>query len=84
VTCCQVRGAPAIAVVGVLSLVAEIYNHDFASANELHELVELKLSHLVTARPTAVNLANARHALLQRLDQWTRDTTITADELKRR
>ena len=79
---CQVRGAPAIAVVGILSLVAEVYEHSFTSVEEFRELVEKRLDYLVTARPTAVNMADARSKLLQQLQRWTQDKTVTADELK--
>jgi len=79
---CQVRGAPAIAVVGILSLVAEVYEHSFTSVTELRELIEKRLDNLVTARPTAVNMADARSKLLQQLQRWTQDKALTSDELK--
>ncbi|EDO49882.1 predicted protein [Nematostella vectensis] len=55
----KVRGAPAIAIVGALSLAAEIYSKPFASSEELAEFVKQKLQYLNTARPTAVNMTNA-------------------------
>jgi len=79
---CQVRGAPAIAVVGILSLVAEVYERSFTSVVEFRELVEKQLDYLVTARPTAVNMADARGKLLQQLQRWTEDKALTSDELK--
>jgi len=55
----QVRGAPAIAIVGCLSLAAELYKKDFTSLEDLKQFVVDKLDYLVTARPTAVNMADA-------------------------
>jgi len=54
----QVRGAPAIAMVGCLSLAAELRNSSeaFAAPSALHAWVTLKLTHLIAARPTAVNM----------------------------
>lgn len=80
----QVRGAPAIAVVGVLSLVAEIYESSFTSVTDFSEHVKKQLDYLVTARPTAVNMADARDKLLRQLRDWTRDTSLSADDVKRR
>ena len=78
------RGAPAIGVVGILSLVAEVYNLSFTSVNEFRELIKKQLDYLVSARPTAVNMADARTKLLQQLQCWTQQDLITPDELKRR
>ena len=46
----QVRGAPAIGVVGSLSLAAELFEKDFASNEALLAFVSEKLDFLVTAR----------------------------------
>jgi len=80
----QVRGAPAIAVVGILSLVAEVYDRSFTSVGEFCELIKNQLDYLVSARPTAVNMSDARNKLVQQLDQWMHDESITSDELKHR
>jgi len=79
-----VRGAPAIAVVGILSLVAEVYDRSFTSVSEFCELVQSQLNYLVSARPTAVNMSDARSKLLQQLQRWMQEESITSDELKRR
>jgi len=79
-----VRGAPAIAVVGVLSLVAEVYDQSFTSVDEFCQLVLKQLNYLVTSRPTAVNMSDARSKLLQQLRLWTDDKLVTADQLKHR
>jgi len=79
-----VRGAPAIGVVGVLSLVAEVYESSFASVDEFCEHVTKQLDYLVTARPTAVNMTDARNKLVRRMQDWTQDLTVTADDIKHR
>ena len=78
------RGAPAIGVVGVLSLVAEVYESSFASIDEFCEHVTKQLDYLVTARPTAVNMTDARNKLVRRMQDWTQDLTVTADDIKHR
>lgn len=52
----QVRGAPAIAIVGCLSLAVEIFNEPFIDKKSLRQEIEGKLNYLVSARPTAVNV----------------------------
>jgi len=54
-----VQGAPAIAIVGCLSLAVELNKTEFDSAEILKTFVKDKLDYLVTARPTAVNMAEA-------------------------
>lgn len=53
----QVRGAPAIAIVGCLSLAAELYSEKFTDKKLLRQEIEGKLNYLVSARPTAVNVS---------------------------
>ncbi|KAF3929017.1 hypothetical protein ABW20_dc0100707 [Dactylellina cionopaga] len=58
----QVRGAPAIAIVAVLSLAVELHNSPNTVSTTPESIVQTiheKLEHLVTSRPTAVNLADA-------------------------
>lgn len=52
----QVRGAPAIAIVGCLSLAVELYREEFTDKKSLRQEIEGKLNYLVSARPTAVNV----------------------------
>lgn len=59
----QVRGAPAIAIVGCLSLAVELINTSFEDKDELLDTINKKLDYLVTARPTAVNLQKAAEEL---------------------
>jgi methylthioribose-1-phosphate isomerase len=66
----QVRGAPAIAIVGCLSLAVELTNKEFRTLAELRIYVEEKLDYLVSARPTAINMGDAAtkgKALINRL-----------------
>ena len=59
-----VRGAPAIAIAGVLSLAVELTNMNLPDdPDETLELIKGKLKYLVTSRPTAVNLAIASRDL---------------------
>lgn len=53
------RGAPAIAIVGCLSIAAELALIDlkkFESKEKLNRYILQKVEFLITARPTAVNL----------------------------
>lgn len=57
----QVRGAPAIAIVGAFSIVVDVHNNLKESKEKsrtIGDLVE-SIHYLITARPTAVNLSNA-------------------------
>lgn len=53
----QVRGAPAIAIVGCLSLAVELFDEQFSDKKSLRQEIEGKLNYLVSARPTAVNVS---------------------------
>lgn len=60
----RVRGAPAIAIVAILSLAVELNNLKIggklpSSSEEVGLFIIEKLHYLVTSRPTAVNLADA-------------------------
>ena len=67
----QVRGAPAIAMVGALSLAVELGNEEntFQSVKELREFVNSKFEYLETARKTACNLSKAKASVLAFLDK---------------
>ena len=60
----QVRGAPAIAIVGCLSLAVELHNNHPNTKTELLEHVSSRLAYLITSRPTAVNMQQASAACL--------------------
>lgn len=69
-----VRGAPAIAIVAVLSLVAELTSkrEEFKDADEVADFVKSKMEYLVTSRPTAVNLSRAAKDLSKFVDEEKR------------
>ncbi|XP_034184172.2 methylthioribose-1-phosphate isomerase isoform X2 [Osmia lignaria lignaria] len=80
----QVRGAPAIAIVGCLSLAAEIKNEDYTDKKSLRRDIEGKLNYLVSARPTAVNMKIAAEELIQLANKLSKDETINVTEMKQR
>lgn len=57
----QVRGAPAIAIVGAFSIVVDTYTYLKESKEKTRSIGDLveSIDYLITARPTAVNLSNA-------------------------
>ncbi|KAJ5184573.1 Initiation factor 2B alpha/beta/delta [Penicillium cf. griseofulvum] len=64
----KVRGAPAIAIVAMLALAAELTSAVDSdklsqSSEEVCQYITEKLAYLVTSRPTAVNLADAARKL---------------------
>lgn len=60
----QVRGAPAIAIVGAFAITVDTYNYlkNPAEVKSVLDLLKL-IDYLVTSRPTAVNLSNACHEI---------------------
>lgn len=78
----QVRGAPAIAIVGCLSLAVELYPEIFDSKKSLRQEIEGKLNYLVSARPTAVNMKIAADELINLVNELSKNETITVDEMK--
>ena len=55
----QVRGAPAIGIAALLSLAVELtnfFNEEKRNAQDLEKWCNKKLEHLITSRPTGVNL----------------------------
>lgn len=64
----KVRGAPAIAIVAMLTIASELHtlvttNRIPETAAETREYIDKKLDYLVTSRPTAVNLGDAARKL---------------------
>lgn len=80
----QVRGAPAIAIVGCLSLAVEIYDEQFESKHRFKQDVEGKLNYLVSARPTAVNMKLASEELITAVNTWICDDNINVIDMKER
>ncbi|XP_053946822.1 methylthioribose-1-phosphate isomerase [Anastrepha ludens] len=80
----QVRGAPAIAIVGCLSLAVEILPEEFDSKKSLRQEIEGKLNYLVSARPTAVNMKIAADELIALANELTKDEAISVQQMKQR
>lgn len=80
----QVRGAPAIAIVGCLSLAVEISKEEFEKKKTLRREVEGKLNYLISARPTAVNLKIAADELINLVNALDRDDSVSATEMQAR
>ncbi|XP_030052752.1 methylthioribose-1-phosphate isomerase isoform X2 [Microcaecilia unicolor] len=59
----KVRGAPAIAIVGCLSLAVELQRIEVKEKDQLVTFILDSLKFLVTSRPTAVNMAKAAEEL---------------------
>ncbi|CBY31516.1 unnamed protein product [Oikopleura dioica] len=55
----NVRGAPAIAIVGCLTVAVAVQKKEFENTKELAEFVKTSFERLVAARPTAVNMTFA-------------------------
>ncbi|KAG0432516.1 hypothetical protein HPB47_020777 [Ixodes persulcatus] len=82
----KVRGAPAIAIVGALSLASELHEDKapWTSKQELSSHVAERLAHLETSRPTAVNLANMANEL-RALAAWLeKDNSVSLQDMKHR
>uniref|UniRef100_A0A914VEK5 Methylthioribose-1-phosphate isomerase n=1 Tax=Plectus sambesii TaxID=2011161 RepID=A0A914VEK5_9BILA len=77
----QIRGAPAIAILGMLSLSIELQSMDLSgySTEQLCQWIVQKCDRLLTSRPTAVNLRNAREHLVNLISSFKGESV---DELK--
>ncbi|KAL5285287.1 MRI1 family protein [Megaselia abdita] len=80
----QVRGAPAIAIVGCLSLAVEIFPEEFETKKVLRQEIEGKLNYLVSARPTAVNMKIAADELINLANELTKDESCTVQTMKQK
>ena len=80
----QVRGAPAIGVVGALSLAVELHEKSFNNVKDLVNHVTKRLEFLVTARPTAVNMADASKKLSSMAKMLAEDDQLTVMDVKNR
>lgn len=59
----NVRGAPAIAIAGVLTCAVELTKKNFTNIDEIIEFTTKSMDYLISARPTAVNIADAGQKL---------------------
>ncbi|KAF7995667.1 hypothetical protein HCN44_006774 [Aphidius gifuensis] len=80
----QVRGAPAIAIVGCLSLAVELQNEKLQDKSSLRREIEGKLNYLVSARPTAVNIKIAAEELISLANKLSKDDSITISEMNKK
>ncbi|WAR22929.1 MTuncharacterized [Mya arenaria] len=80
----QVRGAPAIAIVGCLSLGVEILKNDFTNIEETVHFIQEKLEYLVTSRPTAVNMNDAAVKFINIAKKCGLDKSLTVEDIKQR
>lgn len=79
----KVRGAPAIAIVGSLSLAVEIWKEEFQDKKTLLREIEGKLNYLISARPTAVNMKLSADDLLDFAIKLSRDDACSTSEMKK-
>jgi methylthioribose-1-phosphate isomerase len=73
----KVRGAPAIAIAGVLSVAVELHKREFESIAQIKQFTADSLDYLVTSRPTAVNMADAAQKLNTYLDRLEKEENMT-------
>ncbi|XP_047321721.1 methylthioribose-1-phosphate isomerase-like [Impatiens glandulifera] len=79
-----VRGAPAIAVAGALSLAVELFNlENFeGTSQDASSLITKKLEYLVSSRPTAVNLSDAATKFNEIISKAAATTSDAKDVFK--
>ncbi|KAM5170053.1 methylthioribose-1-phosphate isomerase [Mantella aurantiaca] len=80
----KVRGAPAIAIVGSLSLAVELSSNPPQQVSDLLTFVGESMELLVGARPTAVNMKKASDELKSFLAEEAEKPGVTAQELTER
>ncbi|KRT80510.1 hypothetical protein AMK59_7312, partial [Oryctes borbonicus] len=80
----QVRGAPAIAIVGCLSLAVELSSETYKNKKDLRQDIEGKLNYLVSSRPTAVNMKIAADELIVLANQLCNDESFDVESMKLR
>ncbi|XP_041466017.1 methylthioribose-1-phosphate isomerase-like [Lytechinus variegatus] len=80
----KVRGAPAIAIVGSLSLAVELSGMSFESKSELVSFICKQFRYLNTARPTAVNMSEAVKRFTSLAEELGSDSETTMESLKDR
>lgn len=78
----QVRGAPAIAIVGCLSLAVEMQKDKFESKKQFRQEAEGKLNYLVSARPTAVNMKAAAEELIDLANELSKNPYASLEDMR--
>lgn len=66
----------------MLSLASEIQEKKFETVDDVYSYVTEKLNFLVTARPTAVNMADARDRFVQIINNMKNQLDINLEEAK--
>ncbi|XP_045159097.2 methylthioribose-1-phosphate isomerase-like [Mercenaria mercenaria] len=80
----QVRGAPAIAIVGCLSLAVELIDTEFTNSDDVASYVASKLQYLVSSRPTAVNMKEAADRYTSLVKKLAMENSATVESVKKR
>ncbi|EGV65829.1 S-methyl-5-thioribose-1-phosphate isomerase [Yamadazyma tenuis] len=77
----QVRGAPAIAIVGAFAIAVEVFHYlqDKNSGKTVGDLIK-DIDYLVTSRPTAVNLSNACNEIKDSLKKYDSSSLIVKEQ----
>ncbi|XP_078541646.1 methylthioribose-1-phosphate isomerase [Lissotriton helveticus] len=78
----KVRGAPAIAIVGCLSLAVELHHSHKREKDDLVAFILESLAYLVTSRPTAVNMARAATELTAFVKQEAEKPDATSESIR--
>lgn len=76
----KVRGAPAIAIVGLLSVAVEINSRSFDDIDTLKTHIIDRCEYLCFARPTAVNIRRESDRLTEKVDELIK-TSTNIDEI---
>lgn len=76
------RGAPAIAIVGCLSLAVELKKENFDNKKQLRQEIEGKLNYLVSSRPTAVNMKIAAEEFIGLANKLSQDDSVSLEDMK--
>nr|XP_033781460.1 methylthioribose-1-phosphate isomerase [Geotrypetes seraphini] len=79
----KVRGAPAIAIVGCLSLAVELESNEVKEKDQLVMFILESLEFLVTSRPTAVNMAKAAEQLSAFVHQEAVRANATSESIRK-
>lgn len=80
----KVRGAPAIAIVGCLSLAVDLQREKYPDKQSMRQDIEGKLNYLVSSRPTAVNMKIAADDMIALANSMAENKSIDLPEMKSR
>ncbi|CAG0913526.1 unnamed protein product [Notodromas monacha] len=82
----QVRGAPAIAIIGCLAVASLLERRVacFEAKEALRDWLLEKFAYIVSSRPTAVNLKNAAQDLSELADKLTADNAHDVEQMSKK